>query len=91
MASQCGLSDSLSQLSNLFGLPHCHLRVTVYTGGKLGLAGPHGTDDEDSAVCLGKIEVIDGVMNAKIGKTETLYETLCLFHILDERQNNPSL
>jgi hypothetical protein len=30
--------------------------------------------------------VIDGVMNTKIGKTETLHETLGLFHIVNQRQ-----
>jgi hypothetical protein len=30
--------------------------------------------------------VIDGMMNAKIWKPETLHKTLGLFHIVDERQ-----
>jgi len=75
------------QFANDPGLSHRHLGVPVNTGRKFGFTGSHGADNEYFAVRLGKIEVIDGVMDAKIGKPKTLHETLCLAHIFNECQN----
>jgi hypothetical protein len=42
--------------------------------------------DPMGPIGLGEIKVVNGVMYAKIGESETLHETLRLLHIVDERQ-----
>ncbi len=56
------------ETSHFFGFLHCDLRVAVYPGRVLGLAGAHGTDDQCAAVGFGKVEVIDGMVNLEIRK-----------------------